>query len=110
METLKEFRTILLGQLNIYTKHKNLSCKNFNNDRVLQWRLILEEYGLGVEYIPGEKNISVHALSQLPSNINQETTHELTYVTEIMLELYYIKELPEGNFLLYLKIIDRYQR
>ena len=43
VETLKEFRTILLGQkLRIYTDHKNLTCNNFNTNRVLIWRLILE--------------------------------------------------------------------
>ena len=42
-ETLKEFRTILLGQrLRIYTDHKNLTCKNNSTDRVLKWILILE--------------------------------------------------------------------
>ena len=46
VETLKEFRTILLGQkLRIYTDHQNLTCNNFNTDIVLIWRLILEEYG-----------------------------------------------------------------
>ena len=35
VKTLKEFCTILLGQLlKIYTDHKNLTCKNFNTDRV----------------------------------------------------------------------------
>ena len=43
VETLKEFRTILLGQkLRIYTDHKYLTCKNFNNNIVLRWGLILE--------------------------------------------------------------------
>ena len=37
VETLKSFRTILLGQqLKIYTDHKNLTCKNYNTDRVLR--------------------------------------------------------------------------
>ena len=54
VETLKGFCTILLGQqLKIYTDHKNLTCKNFNTDCVLRWRIILEEYSLGIEYIPG---------------------------------------------------------
>ena len=58
VETLKVFRTILLGQhLKIYTDHKNLTCKKINTDRVLRWILILEEYILGVEYILGEKNV-----------------------------------------------------
>ena len=45
VETLKDFRTILLGQkLGIYTYHKNFRCDFFNTDRVLRWRLILEEW------------------------------------------------------------------
>ena len=42
VKTLKDFRTILLGQrLKIYTGYKNLTNKNFNTDRVLRWGLIL---------------------------------------------------------------------
>ena len=42
VETLKEFRTILIGQKSrIYTDNKNLTCTNFNTYRVLIWRLIL---------------------------------------------------------------------
>ena len=56
VETLKEFRTVLLGQiLRIYTDDKNLTFKCFNTDRVLIWILVLEEYGLDIEYIKGEK-------------------------------------------------------
>ena len=43
VETLKEFIKILLShKLLIYTDHKNLTCKTFNTNRVLIWRLILE--------------------------------------------------------------------
>ena len=50
VETLNEFRTTLLGQrLRIYTNNKNLTCKHFNTDRVLRWRLVLEDYGLYIE-------------------------------------------------------------
>ena len=43
VETLKDFRTILFGQkLRIYTDHKNLTCKTFNTNIVLRWRLIIE--------------------------------------------------------------------
>ena len=39
VETLNQFRTILLGQkIRIHTDHKNITCKNFNTDRVLRWR------------------------------------------------------------------------
>ena len=63
VETLREFRTVLLDQkLRIYTGNKNLICKRFNNNRVLIWRIILEEYGPYIEYIKGNKNIVDEAL------------------------------------------------
>ncbi len=66
VETLKEFRTILLGhRVIVHTDHKNLVCKNFNTERVMRWRLILEEYGPELNYIKGENNIVADALSRL---------------------------------------------
>jgi hypothetical protein len=66
VETLKEFRTILLGQkIRVYTDHKNLTCVNFNTDRVMRWRLILEEYGPELIYVKGATNIVADALSRL---------------------------------------------
>ena len=63
IETLKYFRSILLGQkLKIYTDHKNNTYKSFDTDRVLKQRLILEEYGPYIEYIKGEKNVVADAL------------------------------------------------
>ena len=44
-KNLKEFRTILLGhKLKIYTDYKNLTCNNFNTDRVLICIIIPEKY------------------------------------------------------------------
>ena len=43
VETLKEFRNILLGQkIRVYTDHKNLTYKSFNTERVMRWQLIQE--------------------------------------------------------------------
>ena len=66
LETLKEFRNILLGQkIVVHTDHKNLTYANFNTDRVIRWRLIIEEYGPDLRYIEGPKNIVADALSRL---------------------------------------------
>ena len=58
VETLKEFRTILLGQrLRTYADHRKLTCKFFNTYRVFSWIIILEEYGSDIEYIQGDTTI-----------------------------------------------------
>ena len=46
----------------------------------------------------------------IPLNRNQETTHNSTYQQEILSEINYIEELPEGTFLINLKLIQKYQR
>jgi hypothetical protein len=66
VETLKEFRNILLGQqIVVHMDHHNLTYKNFNTERVLQWRLIIKEFGPQFKYIQGAKNIVADALSRL---------------------------------------------
>ena len=66
VKTLKEFCNILLGQkIVVHTDRKNLTCKNFNTERVMRWRLILEEYGPTLHYIKGERNIVADALSRI---------------------------------------------
>ena len=92
VETLKEFRTILFGRkLRIYTDNKNLTCKKLNTDRVLRWRLILEEYGPDIEYIKGGKNIVSDTLSRITFNWNKETTQKSTDQQEIVSEINYIE-------------------
>ena len=66
VETLKEYRSILLGQkIIVYTDHQNLTYKTFNTDRVMRWWLILEEYGPDFQYIQGSKNVVADALSRI---------------------------------------------
>ena len=69
VETLKEFRNILLGQkITVYTDHKNLVHESElkSSQRVMRWRLLLEEYGPEILYIKGHKNVVADALSRLP--------------------------------------------
>ena len=71
--TFKEFRNILLGhQITVYTDHKNLTYRNFNPERVMRWRLIVEEFGPEIKYIKGENNVVADALSHFEMSDNQE--------------------------------------
>ena len=66
VETLKEFRNILLGhEIRVYTDHKNLTYKTQNTERVMRWRLLIEEFSPDLVYLQGEKNIVADALSRL---------------------------------------------
>jgi len=87
VETLKEFQNILLGQqVIIHTDHKNIIYGNLSNDRIAQWRLLLEEYGPEYVHIAGKNNIVADALSQLqredvtepiPDEVGQMTAYVL---------------------------------
>ena len=75
VETLKEFRNILLGQqIVVYTDHLNLTQKQFNVDRVMRWRLIIEEFGPKLMYTKGQHNIVADALSRLDMVTSSEPT------------------------------------
>ena len=64
VEALKEFRNILLGQkIIIHTDHQNLIHNSFTSDRVMRWRLYLEEHSPEIKYIKGENNQAADALS-----------------------------------------------
>ena len=57
VETFKEFRNILLGQqIVVHTDHQNLIYNNLTSERVMRWRLYLEEYSPDIHYIKGEVN------------------------------------------------------
>ena len=104
VETLKEFRTILLGQqIRVYTDHKNLTYKNFNTERVMRWRLILEEYGPELVYVRGETNVVADALSRLGKD-------EKPFTEANFAEYFGGDELPESVFPLTYKYIMRHQR
>ncbi len=73
VETLKEFRNILLGhKIVVWTDHKNLIHNDLKSERVLRWRLFLEEYNLEIQYIKGEENIVADTLSRLPTTNDPE--------------------------------------
>src|SRR5210317_682756 len=97
VETLKEFRNILLGQqIIVYTDHENLTYKTFDSDRVMRWRLFIEEYSPDLKYIKGDKHIVANALSRL--NLTQLPRKEELFTTEVEADLYcYAKTKKTGT-------------
>ena len=94
VETLKEFRNILLGQrIKVHTDHENLTYKTFNSDRVMRWRLYIEEYSPDLQYIKGTHNVVADALSRLDI---METPFEDTQESFLGLMECFAKE-PEGS-------------
>ena len=109
VETLKEFRNILYGhQILIYTDHKNLTHKEFNTERVMRWRLLIEEYHPILKYIKGSANIVADALSRL--NIAPNDPVENQYSLYTMAENFAVDDLPDDAFPLRCSTIDECQQ
>jgi hypothetical protein len=73
VETLKEFRDILLGQqVIIHTDHLNILYGKLSNDRITRWILLLEEYGRKYVHIAGKNNIVADALSRLEKDEDEK--------------------------------------
>ena len=78
MEHLKQFGGIILGyEINLLLDHKNLvyAATLSESQRVMRWRLILEEFGPNIQHIVVVDNIVSDNLSILPS------THSNKYDT-----------------------------
>jgi len=110
VETLKEFKNILLGQeIIIYTDHQNLIAKNCTIEHVLCWHLLIEEFNPQLCYIPGQKNIVADTLSRLDMT---DTTYSVTQNEDLFAlsadEL--PQELPATAYPLHLHTIQTHQQ
>jgi hypothetical protein len=69
IEICKEYKNILLDYhepIIFFIDHKSNTFHGLKaSDRVLCWLLLLEEYGVTFEYLPGNKNVLADALSCL---------------------------------------------
>ena len=73
VETLKEFKNILLGQrIIVHTDHMNIVYGHLSNDRIARWRLLLEEYGPTYVHVAGKSNVVADALSRMDADFGVE--------------------------------------
>ena len=64
---LKEYCKVLFrGQITVYTYHQNLTFKTLSVQRILHWRIFMDEFDLRFKYIKGKDNVLADCFSQLP--------------------------------------------
>ncbi|KAG7345950.1 reverse transcriptase RNA-dependent DNA polymerase [Nitzschia inconspicua] len=77
VEVLTVFRSMLLGaKLNIKTDHMNLTRDDIKSQRLLNWRLLIEEYAPTITYVSGEENVGADFLSRYPLQSSAEEEQE----------------------------------
>ena len=109
VETLKEFKNILLGQkLIVHIDHKNLLYQKMSSDRIIRWRLLIEEFGPTFVHIKGERNVIADALSRLDADFSETLPTKPT--NESMANVFVTtKEIKETDFPLSPIQIAKYQ-
>jgi hypothetical protein len=82
----------------VHTDHENLTYKHFNSDRIMRWRLFIEEYSPNLHYIKGIKHAAADALSWL--GILKIPMNEEHSTEELFSELYAFddEDLPKMAF------------
>ena len=90
VECIREFRNILFGYpIEVYSDHKNLvnAATVSQSQRVMRWRMILEEFGPNIRHIKGEDNIVADAISRLPT-ASQDPSEHSTEVLGLQNEMF----------------------
>ena len=73
VETLTEFRSILLGaDVKVRTDHLNLTRTDIKSQRLLNWRLLIEDFAPTLTYIPGDSNKAADFLSRYPIQLGEK--------------------------------------
>jgi RNase H-like domain found in reverse transcriptase len=99
VETLKEFHTMLYGcpNIHVFTDHQNNMFKHLQTQRVLQWRLFLDDYSIKFRYIKGNSNSLADALSCLPFDERQSMLCLVTKTNKAIMVIGTISELLQAH-------------
>ena len=78
----------------VHTDHKNLTYTKHNTERVMCWRLLIEEFGPELRYIKRTNSVVADALSRLATNPAATPTSHLTPEAEAETFAYDKVDLP----------------
>ena len=81
-----------------------------STDRIIQWRLLIEEFGPTFLHIKGGKNIIADALSRLDADVNETLPTEPMKDSMAYIFLVIEKDIKETDFPLSPILIAKYQR
>ena len=90
LETLKEFRNILLGyEIEVYTDHKNLTfgTNESSSQRTRRWESLVQEFGIELKYIEGDANVVADAISRLPMEEHAKSVSRETHEKDLCMLL-----------------------
>ena len=85
VEFLKQFRGIIFDyEINVLSDHKNMvyAATLSESQRVMRWRIIIEEFRPNIQHIAGVDNIVADTISRLPStpsNKNETCTRKAQF-------------------------------
>jgi hypothetical protein len=60
----------------IHTDHQNTLYNKLSSDRIIRWRLLLEEYGPEYVHVSGKDNVVADALSHVEADFNSDKKPE----------------------------------
>ncbi len=110
VETLKEFQNILIGQrIIVHTDHLNLLYKKLASNRLIRWRMLVEEFGPEFQHVKGERNVVADALSRLDMEF-KESDERATDEIPVQLSYMNTAEAKSEEFPMSPKLIEKHQR
>jgi hypothetical protein len=96
-------------KLVVHTDHQHILYGKMSTDRIIRWRLLIEENGPAFCHIKGEKNIVADALSRMEADFSIEYDNQPTAYT--MARSYVNKEeIKQTNFPMSPSVVKEHQK